>query len=191
MRLTANFYSVFLSTSSSKSNIGAIAGGVVGGVAFLLALIALVVVILRRRHQTRDYYSEDAHRTNWDVPAGTGTVSPFSPSIIGVPVTQGSHGHHPSQGMSLTSQQYDPYMNQAQYPTSGSYVGGSVSGSSDAGQRIGQAYFAPSSYAPTAQSATSPSVVMSPKQAMMMQQHQRVPEVAEEVIPPAYSERPR
>ena len=43
------------SSSGSKSHVGAIAGGVVGGVAFIAILIALVFFWLRRRRPKADY----------------------------------------------------------------------------------------------------------------------------------------
>lgn len=59
-------------TSSKKTNVGAIVGGVVGGVCGLLLLLLALWLLLRRRRNGRD-------RANDETPNGHPTVSAYTP----------------------------------------------------------------------------------------------------------------
>ena len=115
--------------SCSKSNIGAIVGGVVGSVGLLLMLAAFTIFILHRR----GYRPWTLRRTDWQPLADTSTISPFPP-FISNPVP-GSQGHNSSQTALPELQQHGLYMQPAPLSISRTHSAGAVSGALDLEQR--------------------------------------------------------
>ena len=115
--------------ASDGPNVGAIAGGVVGGVIALIALIAVVLLCLRRRHRKQATHNQpemdntttpelggpnmaQKHITNYSVSDSSTAYSPQASSPPGTNSWSGSQhyyqGSPPHQGGEWTQAYYPP-----------------------------------------------------------------------------------
>lgn len=105
--------------ASSKTNTGAIAGGIIGAVAFLL-LLAGAFVLWRKRQQKKKK-ADSANDNYWTAPTN-GTIVPFPPpkptNLNTPPMSQTSLPSQPAQDLPYPTQPFVPSPHLNQYPSS-------------------------------------------------------------------------